>query len=281
MTVREALAEAGAAFRAAGIESSGLDASLLLAGILRRDRAALFAAGPDPLPEAALAALRRSVERRLAGECVAYILGRKEFRGLDFDVNPAVLVPRPETETLVETALEFAANAGSRRALDLCTGSGAVAIALKHEMPALEVWAVDISAGALETARANAARLLPGSPVNFLRGDLFGALHSAASFAFIAANPPYVPSAEIKNLSPEVQNEPLVALDGGAAGLDIIRNIIAGAPDFLDPGGALFLEADPGQMNDIAALLKERGFTGIKINRDLSGRERVIGGFKL
>jgi release factor glutamine methyltransferase len=292
MTVREAIAEGSAALRAAGIESPGLDASLLLAEAIGVSRSSLLAAGPEALAETAAGAFRESIRRRLGGECTAYILGRKEFRGMDFAVSPAVLVPRPDTETLVEAALAFAAagpgisggggfapNGGPFRVLDLCTGSGAVAVSLKREMPALEVWASDISARALEVAQANAARLLPaGSSVRFLRGDLFGALESAVSFSLITANPPYIPGSEIKNLAPEVQKEPLLALDGGDDGLAVIRNIIAGGPDFLCSGGALLLETDPRQTGSAASLLEQTGFMDIKTYRDLSGQERVIAG---
>jgi len=296
MTIREALAEGGAALGAAGIESPGLDASLLLARVLGAGRSALIAASCDPLREEALAAFRGLITRRLGGECVAYILGKKEFRGFEFLVNPSVLVPRPDTETLVEAALEIqgtgnsgdgaAADGGRRLVLDLCTGSGAIAISLKREMPELEVWAADISAEALQIAEANAQRLLPPDSIRFLRGNLFEALTASVPrvsvsplFSLIVSNPPYVPTEEIKTLSREVQKEPRLALDGGADGLDIIRKIIAAAPDYLCPGGWLLLEADPGQMKSIAGLLEENGFAGIQTYRDLAGRERVIGGF--
>ncbi|MDR2434998.1 MAG: peptide chain release factor N(5)-glutamine methyltransferase [Treponema sp.] len=288
MTIREALTEGSAALRSADIESPALDASLLLAEVLGLSRAALIADGPETLPQERLAAFRRLIERRRNGECAAYILGRKEFRGLEFKVNPSVLVPRPDTETLVEAAImkmekfknELAPNGGPLHVLDLCTGSGAVAIALKHEMPELAVWASDISAGALETAMFNAGRLIPESRVHFCLGSLFEALSSPPLFSLIAVNPPYIPSAEIKTLPAEVQNEPLPALDGGSDGLDIIRNIIAKAPDFLCSGGSLLLEADPREMQTIGGLLAEKGFLDIQIYKDLSGLERVIGGVK-
>jgi release factor glutamine methyltransferase len=169
------------------------------------------------------------------------------------------------------------------RVLDLCTGSGAVAIALKHERPEWEVWATDISAEALETAQTNAARLLPPGSVTFYQGDLYESLHCSlliahCSFSIIVSNPPYVPTAEIARLSPEVRKEPALALDGGGDGLDVIRKIISGAPGFLRPGGMLLLEADPRQMEKIAGLFEKNGFTDVKIYNDLSGRERVIGG---
>ena len=326
MTIREALAEGSAALLAAGIESHTLDASLLLAEVFAISRSALVAAGPGPLADESLAAFRRLVQRRLAGENVAYIVGRKEFYGLDFLVNPAVLVPRPDTETLVEAALEFCRNMtpngapGALRGcppqrgeaedpqsgagaggdtspliyanqmtpnyvLDLCTGSGAIAIALKHEMPELEIWAADISAAALETAKLNAARLLPPqryTPIHFRQGDLYEALipDTHSPFSLITSNAPYIPGGEIESLAPEVRNEPRIALDGGGDGLAIIKKIIDGAPGFLRPGGALLLEADPRQMRRIGEMLAGRGFINIKTRLDLAGRERVIGGEK-
>jgi release factor glutamine methyltransferase len=291
----------------AGVENPGLDASLLLAEVLGMSRSSLTVAAPDPLTEESFVAFGELINRRLDGECVAYILGRKEFYGLEFLVNPGVLVPRPETETLVEIVKEIACGAIGGgccsehhdasglhsdtsnntppvpivRVLDLCTGSGAVAIALKHERPEWEVWATDISAEALETAKTNAARLLPPESITFYQGDLYESLHCSLlipHFSFVITNPPYVPTAEIAGLSPEVRGEPALALDGGGDGLDVIRKIIAKAPEFLRPGGMLLLEADPRQMEKIAGLFEENGFTEIKTYNDLSGRERVIGG---
>ena len=311
MTIREAIVEGNAVLETAGIENSGLDASLLLAEVLNVSRSSLIAAGSDPLAETSLAAFRCLLQRRLSGECIAYILGRKEFYGLEFMVNPSVLVPRPDTEILVEAALkelekrvccktsilqeqplkpakltgfckrlmrhETGINRQPVRVVDLCTGSGAIAIALKHAMPELEVWAADISAEALAVARTNAARLLPKDSIHFCHSDLYSSL-PIARCSLLISNPPYIPNAEIDGLSPEVRAEPVLALDGGRDGLDIIRNIIAHAPDFLCSGGALLLEADPRQMETITALLDQAGFTGIHIHKDLSGKERVITG---
>ena len=286
MTIREALAEGAAALAAAGVENPGLDASLLLAEVLNISRSSLIAAAPDSLSETSFTAFNSFIKRRLAGECAAYITGKKEFYGLEFLVNPSVLVPRPDTEIAVETAIQLTKGYGLLRVLDLCTGSGAIAIALKHQMPELEVWATDISVEALEVARTNAvrfekARLLPPDSIHFCQGDLFNALlttpHSPLSL--IISNPPYVPTAEIANLAAEVRKEPVLALDGGGDGLDLIRNIISRAPEFLSPGGILLLEADPRQMEAIAALLKKTGFTNIQVRRDLSGKDRITFAF--
>ena len=293
MLIREAYAESRAALAAAGTGSPGLDASLLLAEVLGINRTALAAAGEDALSQKALASLRQLISRRLGGECIAYILGRKEFRGLEFSVNSSVLVPRPETETLVDAALEVwgvgtgewgvknksEKAAGNFQVLDLCTGSGAIAVSLKSECPDLTVWASDISTEALKVARANAVCLLPPESIQFFLGDLFEALPPPnPQFNLIVSNPPYIPDAQIETLSPEVKKEPRIALDGGEDGMVIIKKIIAAAPDYLIRGGALLLEADPGQMKSIAALLEKNGFMNIKEYRDLSGSERVISG---
>ena len=288
MTIREAITQGAASLKAAGIDNPNLDASLLLAHALDTNRTALVAASPEPLSDEKFAAFCGLIERRLSGECIAYILGKKEFRGLEFLVIPSVLVPRPDTETLVEAATEklkewscgtIAAEENLFSVLDLCTGSGAVAIAIKNEMPQVTVSAADISAEALEIEKINAARLLPGADIHFFSGDLYNALPaSARQFSLIVCNPPYIPSETIKTLPAEVQREPRLALDGGGGGLAIIQRIIDGAPDFLLPGGSLLMEADPRQMQAITVLLEKRGFGKIRIYNDLSGQERVIGG---
>jgi release factor glutamine methyltransferase len=279
MTIREAIVQASAELKKTGIESSSLDASLLLAHILNTSRTALIASGADLLAEENLTALRALIQRRLNGECTAYIIGKKEFMGLEFSVNQSVLVPRPDTETLVEAAITVISEQGVSdiSVLDLCTGSGAVAISLKNEMLHLEVSASDISAQALETAKANAQRLLPDSSIQFYLGDLYSAIPQSP-FNLIVSNPPYIPTEKIKTLSAEVQNEPRIALDGGKSGLEIIKRIIDGAPVYLKRGGTLLLEADPCQMKDIKILLAEKGFKDIKLYIDLSGQTRVIGG---
>ncbi|MDR2403509.1 MAG: peptide chain release factor N(5)-glutamine methyltransferase [Spirochaetaceae bacterium] len=304
MTVGEALSQGAALLNqalAAGEEapssrtalvSPALDAALLLGDILGMDRAGLILADRRPVSPEVLAAYQRSLKRRYAGESVAYIRGRKEFRGLDFSVTAGVLVPRPDTETLVEAALarlDSRFPAGPLCLLDLCTGSGAVAISLKYERPVLAVYASDISEAALQVARANALRLLPAESapgsrpgVLFVRGDLFAALEDLPApervFDLITANPPYIPSALIGSLAPEVQREPRIALDGGRDGMDLIRRIIGEAPGYLRPGGDILLEADPSQMQNIGDLLASRGYKDIQLYMDLAGNRRVIGG---
>ncbi|MDR0553243.1 MAG: peptide chain release factor N(5)-glutamine methyltransferase [Treponema sp.] len=288
LTIREALAEGSAALAASGVDTPGLDASLLLAEALHTGRSSLLTGASDPLPGEALAAYKGFLERRRAGECAAYILGRKEFWGLDFTVGPAVLVPRPDTETLVEAALEWIdalSGACSRppEVLDMCTGSGAVAVALKHERPHTAIWATDLSPEALDIAALNAQRLLEGRPapaVALLQGDLFDALlrlPEPARFDIITANPPYVPGGIIETLPAEVRGEPRLALDGGLDGLDVIRRIISGGRRHLRDGGVLLMEAGPEQMEVIAGLLESGGYREIGVYRDMAARPRVIG----
>jgi len=339
MTIREAYAQGSTDLKFAEIPAPALDASILLAHVLKTNRTSLIAKGIDTISAKDCKKYCALIERRALGECVAYLIGKKEFRGLEFEVNKSVLVPRPDTETLVEAALkilseEFTRTSNRRfgggfniKILDLCTGSGAVAIALKNEKPELEVHATDISSAALKVAiknsenllgknkisfyviialknemphidayatdispealnlaKANASHLLPNNKIHFHHGDLFQALPTNSSvspcelFSLIVSNPPYVPTNEIETLSAEVQNEPRLALDGGACGLEIIKRIIEDAPNYLQKGGSLLLEADPRQMEEIKTLLAKRGFTSLQLFKDLSGADRVIGG---
>lgn len=269
-----------------GIESASLDAALLLAHVLMVDRSWLLAHPEAPLTSSQWETYMNLLEQRRKGMCVAYLTGHREFMGLDFFVTPDVLVPRPETEGLVEQALawlrEFserlATSGASLRVLDLCTGSGCIAVAIKRLLPSLEVWASDISAAALEIAQKNAQRLAGPGAIHFFQGDLFENIRG--TFHCIVTNPPYVPRPLIPRLSQEVQQEPLWALDGGDDGLDLIRRIIAMAPLYLESGGALFLESDSSQIESIRTLLHKAGFIGIDTYSDLAGLPRVSRGIK-
>jgi release factor glutamine methyltransferase len=284
MLIREAVAQGSADLKFAGIKTPGLDASLLLAHVLKTNRTKLMARGTDRLSEKECALFCDLLERRANGECTAYIIEKKEFRGLEFEVNRSVLVPRPETETLVETAIEIIQQNTRHNSvvtiLDLCTGSGAVAVSLKHEMPSCEITATDISSDALNTAIHNAKKLLDGNLINFFQGDLYEALPCSppVPYSLIVSNPPYISSEEIQTLSAEAQNEPRLALDGGASGLEIIKRIIDKAPGYLQQNGYLLLEADPRQMEQITILLDKKGFKDIQLYKDLGGQSRVIGG---
>ena len=218
--------------------------------------------------------LQQLVRRRLDGEPIAYIVGRREFFGLDFAVSDAVLIPRPDTELIVELALERLPAQG--RLLDMGTGSGAIAVAVAHSRPDAEVTALDLSETALAVARANAAG--NGVRVRFLQSDWFGALGSDERFALIASNPPYIAAGDAHLSQGDLRFEPAGALTDHADGLSALRIIIAGAPGYLLPGAWLLLEHGYDQAWAVRALLAERGYTEVQSWRDLGGIERVSGG---
>ena len=221
--------------------------------------------------------------RRLAREPVAYITGTQEFWSLDFVVTPDVLIPRPDTERLVEVALLCAATIPAGKPLwiaDLCTGSGAVAISLASELPSAQVCAMDISPAALAIARGNAEAHQVAARMQFFTGDLFEALAPGAAVRFdlVVSNPPYVRRAEIVALAPEVSRwEPRVALDGGVDGLDFYRRIAAAAPDYLSEQGVLALEIGADMAGKVSAICADTGrYRKIEIFQDYAGRDRVI-----
>ncbi|MDR2150187.1 MAG: peptide chain release factor N(5)-glutamine methyltransferase [Spirochaetaceae bacterium] len=276
VTIRKALYEAARDLHSAGIETSVLDAQVLLGEVLHKNRTALIASEPfEQLSLEQYKRYRSLLELRCSGECVAYLIGRREFWGLDIQVGQAVLVPRPETETLVEAALSLLVPDSKSTVLDLCTGSGAVAVALKHERPGCTIYASDISKDALVVAQEN-ARLLCENAITFIHSDLFE--HITGSFDLITANPPYIPTDLIKLLPPEVQHEPIIALDGGLDGLSLIRKLIAQAAAYLAPGASLLIEADPSQMPKLKQLFALNAYQDIRFWHDLSARQRVIGG---
>ncbi|HSY23229.1 MAG TPA: peptide chain release factor N(5)-glutamine methyltransferase [Polyangiaceae bacterium] len=274
-------------FRARGIDTPRLDAELLLGQALSVTRIQLIVDAKRPLSSDELARFRELVKRRRAREPVAYILGQREFYGRLFRVDRRVLVPRPDTECLVEAALERTNGVSlSARVLDLCTGSGCVAITLARERPTTRVMACDISEDALAVARDNALRL-GAYNVAFGRGDLFaGAASRMRStrtgferFDVVTANPPYIPAGEIPGLQPEIrEHEPRLALLGGADGLSVVARIVEGAPAVLSEGGVLAVEVAAGQAEAVDALFEKRGFTAIERKRDYGRIERVVSG---
>jgi len=267
VTVRDALDSARIPLEAAGVESPRLDAELLLAEVLGVERAALVVDPGRELGPGQGRAFAELVRRRREREPAAYILGSKPFRRLSLAVDPRVLIPRPETETLVEAALELPEGA---RVLDVGTGSGAVALALKDERPDLVVLATDASEDALAVARANATRL--GLEVAFARADLLEGL--TGPWDAVVSNPPYVADADYAGLAPEiVRYEPAGALRGGADGLDVLRRLIAAAP-----APFLAVEVGAGQAGAVSALMREAGYRDVSIRRDLAGIERVVVG---
>jgi release factor glutamine methyltransferase len=263
-----------------GIESARLDADLLVAHALAQKRIALYLDLDRPLEDAELSAVRKLVERRRTFEPVAYILGEREFYGRAFEVTPSVLIPRPDTETLVEEALRAVKrDALPGRLLDLCTGSGAIALTLAAELPDRELLATDLSAEALAVAARNAQRLGVEARVSFAQGDLFAALPAGERFAAITVNPPYIGSDELPTLAPDVRDhEPRLALDAGADSLSFYRRIALEAGAALAVGAQLVLEVGYTQAEQVCELLRLAGFVDVQSAKDLSGTPRVVRG---
>jgi len=259
------------AARAAGVER--LDARLLLAFVLGRSTGWLLAHDDAPLEPAAHGRYDELVRRRARGEPLAYLVGRKEFHGLELAVTSDVLVPRPDTETLVDWALECLDDAAPARVLDLGTGSGAIALALAHRRPRARVTAVDASARALAIAAGNGRRL--GLAVEWLEGDWFAPL-AGRRFELIVANPPYV--AEGDPHLAALGHEPRSALVSGPGGLDALCGIVHAAPRHLEAGGWLLLEHGHEQAPAVVRLLAEAGFGALATRRDLGGQPRCTGG---
>jgi len=260
-------------FAKKGLENPKLDAQVLLSHVLGLERVMLYAYFDRPVSEPERERFRELVKRRARGEPVAYLVGEREFWSLPFSVSPAVLIPRPDTERLVEIALELARAWTAPRILDVGTGSGCVAAALAKELPAARVTAVDVSEAALAVARANFEK--NGLAVEALNSDLVSALGDRR-FDLIVANLPYIPHRDLAGLAADVRDfEPRLALDGGADGLELVRRFIAAAPARLDPGGAIALEAGFDQLDRVAAALAEAGYGAIEVHTDLGGHPRV------
>ena len=280
-TIRRVLAWAAEDLKKHGSSSPRLDAELLLGKVLDLPRVKLVIDAERPLAKGELATYRELHRRRRKGEPVAYLLGVREFYGRPFRVDARVLIPRPDTEILVEVALARSrARSLSLRALDLCTGSGCVAITIARERPTALVIGSDISRPALDVARQNAVRL-GAFNVAFFAADLFALprLLTPARLDLITANPPYIPDSEEPDLAVDIRDyEPHAALFGGADGLVIVRRIVEEAPLHLDEGGVLALEVAAGQSAAVAALLQARGFIDIDKARDYGGHERVVSG---
>jgi release factor glutamine methyltransferase len=265
-------------FRARGIESPRLDAELLVAHALKIDRMRVILDANRPLEGVELATLRDLVKRRRAYEPIAYLRGEREFYGLKFRVDKRVLVPRPDTETLVDAALARSTHVSmSMRQLDLCTGSGCVAVAMARQRPTAMVFGSDISPDALAVARENALRLGAYNTA-FVESDLFAGF-AGKRFDVITANPPYIASAELATLMPDVRDhEPRLALDGGDDGLAIVRRIVSEAPEHLDAGGLLAIEIGAGEAPATVALFEARGLHDVRVHRDIARIERVVSG---
>ena len=274
-----------AQLKSAGDDEAELDARILLGAALNLDLTGIIAQASRKLTPAEAALLAQYARRRIAGEPVARILGQKEFWGLPLQLSPATLVPRPDTETVVELALQLLRGGGeldrSLRIADLGTGSGAILLALLSELPAAKGFGTDISEEALQTAAANAARAGLSDRATFIACDYASGL--AGLFDLIVSNPPYIRTADIDGLATEVRDhDPLAALDGGADGLDAYRALIPQATGLLAPGGWLVVEAGQGQSGPIETFMTNAGLTPASAPKaDLGGIPRAVAGHKM
>jgi release factor glutamine methyltransferase len=283
-TIRDLLKVTSDYLKQKDIEAPRLSAEVLLAHLLALDRVQLYLRFDQPLNEEELSRYRALIKRRLNREPMQYITGAQEFWSLEFEVNPTVLIPRPETELLIETALSLyregrISQTDGPRLLDVCTGSGALAVALAREIPEATIWASDLSQDALSVARSNAARHGVEHRVTFMAGDLCRpALEGKLVFDLIVSNPPYIRSDAFEHLPPEVGlHEPRMALDGGKDGMDFIERIFRTAPGCLDPGGWVLVEMDPAQTSEALRRIESTGQYGEWDRvKDYSQRYRIV-----
>ncbi|NBV23813.1 MAG: peptide chain release factor N(5)-glutamine methyltransferase [Proteobacteria bacterium] len=278
MTVLEVIQRSTEYLQRHGVESPRLQIELLLAHVLKLPRLQLYLNHDRGLAEPEVTALRALVQRRARHEPLQHLVGSTSFYGLEIAVSPAALIPRPETETLVELALAALARRGpSPTVLDFGTGTGCIAIALAKESPAAAIHALDLSETALALARRNAATHQLTERIRFHLGDGFAGLPPELRFDLIVSNPPYIPAAEIATLQPEVRDfDPRLALDGGADGLDFYRCLATDAAAWLAAGGGLFAEFGDGQAEAIKQLFNAAGWEKTAIHADLTGRPRVV-----
>ncbi len=274
-------------FQGHGVSSPRLDGEVILAEILNTDRTGLYLRSDQCLEKEDLAAFLKLAERRACREPVPYIVGHREFWSLDFLVSPSVLIPRPETELLVEEAIRILttlpAPSQPVKVLELGTGSGAISVALAREVPFISIVAVDISREAVAIARANAERHNVADRIEFVVGDLSSALRERTSaFFLLLSNPPYIPTSELNGLAPEIRLfEPREALDGGEDGMDCHRRILIGTLPFIQAGGWILLEVHDGQSRVLADFMFNSGnFQQVEIHPDYQGVERLVKGKK-
>lgn len=281
-TVSDALAWTVGFLERTGDDHPRRSAEWLLSAATGLSRVELYAYHDRPLSPEERERYRTLVSRRAEGMPLQYVTGEMPFRHLVVHVTPGVFIPRPETEVLVDVVLEALADVAEPVVLDLCTGSGCVAVSLASERPGARVWAVDVSEQAVEAARRNALHAGVEDRVQVVHGDIFDPLprELLGTVDFIVSNPPYIPSADLPELPSEVLGfEPHEALDGGPDGLDVFRRIAAGAPAWLVSGGGLALELDTGRVADAAALL-EGSYECVAVRKDLTGKDRIVFGRK-
>lgn len=277
-TVGWLLQSAAETLATAGVDTPILDAEVILSRAIGCSRVDLLS-HPGLVPsDKAIEKFMQGVDRRTEREPLAYIIGEREFYGICFEVDRSVLVPRPETEVLVDTAIQFLRNLRCPAVADIGVGSGAVAVSIAKNVPDAVVYGTDLSASALEVARRNAELAGVQERMHFLEGDLYAPLDDM-SFDLIVSNPPYIPTGEIDSLEPEIAKyEPREALDGGPDGMDCHRRLTSAAPEYLKCGGALALEVGAGQSSAVGELFRANGFKDVRAVPDYGGIERVVFG---
>ncbi len=275
-TIKTAVANAAGVLANGSLNEARYDATLLLMHVLGRDRAFVIAHADETVSPVQMQEYQSLVARRAAGQPLQYLTGHQEFFKLDFEVSADVLIPRPETELIVEVALDLLRSIPEPTFVDLGTGSGCIAISLLHELPEARGIAVDISAAALAVARRNAERHGALSRLQFVESDLLAGLDQELEVALIVSNPPYIPTRDLVNLQREVHHEPQGALDGGPDGLDLIRRLLRDSPAYLKKDGYLVFEIGFDQAGSISQLVDIGVWEFIEIREDLQGIPRTV-----
>lgn len=274
-TIRKVLDWTRGHFDKQDIDDPRLTSEILLGHVLSLPRVKLYMDLDRPLSKEELATYRGLIQRRIAGEPTQYLVGSKEFYGRRFSVDARVLIPRSETELLVEAVLHDVKKDAPSRVLDVCTGSGCIAVTIAAERPQASVWATDLMASALEVAKANAEKHQVDARVTFFQGDLLAPLPPGTQFDVIVSNPPYVKTGDLKTLQREVQREPKEALDGGPEGVTLIARVVTDALPRLKPGGLLAMEIGEDEGAAVKELLVRAGYHDVKIEKDLARHERL------
>jgi release factor glutamine methyltransferase len=277
-TIRKVLGWTTQRFEKEAIDAPRLTAEILLSFTLKLDRVKLYVELDRPLQKDELTAFRALIQRRMTFEPTEYLTGFKNFYNRRFDVDARVLIPRPETELLVQQVLGLLPEDQPSRVLDLCTGSGCIAVTVGAERPMASVWAIDLSPGACEIARANAEKHQVAGRVSVLEGNLFTPVAADARFDVVVSNPPYIKRADLPGLQKEVLKEPRLALDGGDDGLDFVRRIADGAHRALKRGGWLALEIGDEQGAAVTDVLTRAGYLKVRVDKDLARLDRLAFG---
>jgi release factor glutamine methyltransferase len=275
-TIQQAISEAAQVLECQGVAEARGQAGLLMMHVLNCQRAFLIAHSDESLTDYSHKKFRSLVDRRAGGWPLQYLTGHQEFYRLDFEVTADVLIPRPETELIVEIALAVVKDQTRPRFADIGTGSGCLAVSLLHELPAARALAVDVSPAALLVAQRNAERHGVSDRLRLVHSDLFSALDGAEVFDVIVSNPPYVPAVVLPALPREVQKEPQAALDGGSDGLTLVRRLLTEAPAFLSAGGSLVFEIGASQAEAVESLIDRRSWESIELRTDLQGIPRTV-----